>query len=122
MKTISLALNTTDLNDIRKIQSGIIKRSYNLAKQGHTAKSILSFIPNSNNIDGHLCRSGIQKGIDIASAKQEKVIFGGRKNFIRRCKGLITNEEWKNLRILPLYSIGQAVNQRVVSDIFCFRK
>lgn len=35
-----------------------------------------------------------------------KIIFGGRKNFIRRCKGLITNEEWKNLRDNNYYSRG----------------
>jgi IS605 OrfB family transposase len=35
-----------------------------------------------------------------------KIIFGGRKNFIKRCKGLITNEEWKNLRDSNYYSRG----------------
>lgn len=35
-----------------------------------------------------------------------KIIFGGRKNFIKRCKGLISNEEWKNLRDNNYYSRG----------------
>jgi hypothetical protein len=56
--------------------------------------------------------SGLNKlrsseGIDLAKI-DNKTIFGGKKNFIRRCKGLITNAEWKALRIMPIYSIGQA--------------
>lgn len=35
-----------------------------------------------------------------------KIIFGGRNNFIRRCKGLISNEEWKSLRDNNYYSRG----------------
>ena len=35
-----------------------------------------------------------------------KVIFGGKKNFIKRCKGQISNEEWKELRNNNYYSRG----------------
>ena len=35
-----------------------------------------------------------------------KIIFGGRENFIRRCKGLITNKEWRELRDNNYYSRG----------------
>lgn len=35
-----------------------------------------------------------------------KIIFGGRDNFIKRCKGLITNKEWKDLRDNNYYSRG----------------
>ena len=35
-----------------------------------------------------------------------KVIFGGRKNFIKRCKNQISNEEWKELRDNNYYSRG----------------
>jgi IS605 OrfB family transposase len=34
------------------------------------------------------------------------VTFGTKKMFIRRCKGLITNEEWKNCRNNRFYSRG----------------
>lgn len=36
----------------------------------------------------------------------ENVIFGGRKNFFDRMKGLITKDEFKKKRLSPLYSIG----------------
>lgn len=35
-----------------------------------------------------------------------KVIFGGKKNFIKRCKGTISNEEWKYIRDSHYYSRG----------------
>ena len=36
-----------------------------------------------------------------------KVIFGGKRNFIRRCKNLITREQFlENKKLNPLYSIG----------------
>ena len=107
MKTLSLVVDTANLQPLRTQQTQVIKRAYGLAKQGFDFKAIHRAIPTTQ-LDGHLHRSAIQRGIDLASAKQPKVIFGGRKNFIRRCKGLITNDEWKALRVMPLYSIGQA--------------
>lgn len=34
------------------------------------------------------------------------VVFGGKKNFIKRRKGLITKEQWKDLRTNELYARG----------------
>ena len=38
--------------------------------------------------------------------KQPKVIFGGKFNFIQRCKHQISKEEFKLNKLNPLYSIG----------------
>ena len=40
-----------------------------------------------------------------------KPVFGGRKNFERRIKGQISSQEWKELRMNPLYSIGEGVQK-----------
>jgi IS605 OrfB family transposase len=42
----------------------------------------------------------------IENNKIPPVTFGTKKMFIRRCKGLITNEEWKKCRNNRLYSRG----------------
>ena len=42
----------------------------------------------------------------IENNKIPPVTFGTKKMFLRRCKGLITNEEWKSLRNNRLYSRG----------------
>src|SRR5699024_795898 len=47
-----------------------------------------------------------------------KVIFGGRNNFIKRCKGQITNEEWKELRDNNYYSRGDKTKEyRVIHTL-----
>lgn len=40
--------------------------------------------------------------------KDNKVIFGGKKNFFDRLKGKISREEYQLKRLLPLYSVGEA--------------
>ena len=37
----------------------------------------------------------------------KKVIFGGKKNFFQRLKGLITKEQYKQNRLVPLTSFGE---------------
>jgi hypothetical protein len=107
MKTLSIAIDTTSLNNIRSDQTQIIRRAYVKAKKRLEFKTIRELLQQPTDLDGHLYRCGIQRGIDLAKV-DTKSIFGGKKNFIRRCKGLITNAEWKALRIMPIYSIGQA--------------
>ena len=41
--------------------------------------------------------------------KDEKVIFGGKKNFFDRLEGKISREEYQLKRLLPLYSVGEAL-------------
>ena len=40
--------------------------------------------------------------------KDNKVIFGGKKNFFDRLKGKISREEYQLKRLLPLYGVGEA--------------
>ena len=40
--------------------------------------------------------------------KDEKVIFGGKKNFFDRLEGKISKEEYQLKRLFPLYSVGEA--------------
>lgn len=51
----------------------------------------------------------IKKDKESDSAKP--IIFGGKSNFIKRCKHQITKEQFNENRLLPLYSIGEA-NQK----------
>ena len=41
--------------------------------------------------------------------KDEKVIFGGKKNFFDRLRKKISKEEYQLKRLLPLYSVGEAL-------------
>lgn len=67
----------------------------------------------SESINSHLLNS-IQyqaKALYNSRPDEHAVIFGGRSNFIKRCKNKITKEEWNELRLCPIYSVGEA-NQK----------
>lgn len=40
--------------------------------------------------------------------KEKKVIFGGKKLFLNRCKNKISKEKFKLKKLLPLYSVGES--------------
>ena len=63
-------------------------------------------------IKSHLKNSAIYKAKEIIVANTEKsVIFGGRNNFIKRCQNKVSREEFLKKRLLPIYSVGQAINK-----------
>ncbi len=61
----------------------------------------LERIADTPDVDGHLMRSGAARGFNLFSTGNS-MIFGSKKEFVRRCKGLITNEQWKIEREHPL--------------------
>lgn len=78
-------------------------------KRKQTAKTILNNIPL---MECWFISSASKDAIAKHLASPEhRVIFGGKKAFIRRCKGLITKDEWDKKRLSPLCSIGEA-NQK----------
>lgn len=111
MKTIKLALSTPELDDLRRIQSSIIRRAFVWQTKKGIAKLNEPRLQPQDKLSGHLIRSAIIRAQWLSLQDHPKQIFGGRGEFIRRCKGLITNKEWKLARIHPLFSVGQA-NQK----------
>ena len=79
-----------------------------------TTKELTALQKNLNNIElvkSHLKNSAIHKAKEIIATGAEKsVIFGGKNNFIKRCLNKISREEFLKKRFLPIYSIGQAIN------------
>ena len=67
-----------------------------------------------NNIDlmnDWFCRSAIGEAYQLIkfNIEKTKIIFGGKGNFIKRCKGLISRDQFlENKKLNPLYSIGTA--------------
>ena len=61
----------------------------------------------------------LNKDINVFSKKNKnkvKVIFGGKNNFKKRCEGKITAEEFKSLKLKPLYSIGTRSNKCIAGN------
>ena len=114
MQTIKIkyTIDATDkllLNDYIKQYNHVYRVAFNNL-QSHK-KNKLSELTNLNNID-------LLDSWFIQSANYEvktlyklvgdkKVIFGGRKNFIKRCQHKITYDEFNSYRFQPLCSYGE---------------
>ena len=116
MKTIKLPYNTTeDLTSILKQYSNIVRYSYNRFLDGKTEKDIRLLTKELRSID--LLNSWlIQCGIKDAKAiqtrfKNEKVIFGGKYNFIKKCKGLTSEDELDIKRLSHINIQGELLKQ-----------
>lgn len=59
-------------------------------------------------IKSHLLNSAIYDSKALYNENGHKVIFGGRNNFIKRCKHKIDKETFQLKRLVPLYSVGEA--------------
>lgn len=87
---------------------------YNRKQDGLTMKQIEKQIKSLNNIE--LLDSWFIRCSFYDIPQKSKVIFGGKKNYFDRHKGLITNEEYKAKRLKPIYSLGEIVNKSVKAN------
>lgn len=74
-----------------------------------TQISIMQKSMNNVFIDTHFLGSAIYNARAIINRiGNNRIVFGGKKLMISRCKGNISHEEWRLRRLSPLCSIGQA--------------
>jgi len=101
-----------DLYERRKTQSSAYRYAYNRLKDVVSQKDIYHLIKDKFNLPTWFNRSAIVRANGQYKAdktnKVIKKIFGGKKNFTRRCKNYITNKEWKDKRLEDLYSVGHS--------------
>jgi len=64
---------------------------------------------NQNLMNSHLLNSCIYDCKTLIKKQKEnkQIIFGGKQNFLDRCKKKIAKEEFKEKRLRPLYSVGE---------------
>jgi len=118
------------LNLLRKEYSSVVRYSFNRLKEGYTEKDIRSFLNglnglnglnNINNLDVWTKQCGILEAKAILTRNPDnKVIFGGKSNFIKLLKNKISKEEYQENRLLPLTIYGQKVehgNRKFKLDI-----
>ena len=129
MKTIKLPIEYSNLEDLEilqeymRLQNNVIRIAYNRFRENLSEKEIRLFLKTmilhseSIVIDSWFIQSGIYKAKEMYSKDLEsfkssgifpKRIFGSKNNLIKRSKGLISKEEFKNNRTLPLLIIGEA--------------
>ena len=115
--TFPIQLNKEDSMLIRKMQqeqSSMIRSAYKMAEIGIGEKemraSLSARFPGV--LDSWYKQSAIYSGRGMYASdkalKKPARIFGGKNYFIKRSKGLITEQQWKDKRTLPLYVIGES--------------
>ena len=118
MITLKLKYNTSEENKslIREYQrqyTSCLHFSYNrlIDNPNISEISLRKYQANLSNIGlikSWLYQCAIKEAKQIyASHKGRNIVFGGRKNYIKRTKGDISNSEWKELRLRNIYSIGE---------------
>lgn len=114
IRTIKLPYTTSELAEIKKYvenYNSILRFTYNRlydVKFKLSTAEVTALQKNMNNVilDSHFLNSAQREARQLKD--REKVIFGGKHNFIQRCKGKISRKEFLSNRIQPLYSIGMA--------------
>lgn len=129
MKTIKLPIEYLNMEDMEilqeytRLQNNVIRIAYNRFREKLSEKEIRLFLKTMNlhsesiSIDSWFIQSGIYKAKEMYSKDLEysksngifpKRIFGGKSNLIKYSKKLISKEEFKNNKLLPLLIIGEA--------------
>ena len=117
MITLKIKYKTTEdglnlIKEYRKQYSSVLHFAYNRRYEGISEKDVEHQISSLNNIPlikSYLKRCAVKNATQLLKDEGEKqLIFGGRKNFIKRCKGKITKDEFLNKRLSKLFIIGEA--------------
>ena len=117
MITLKIKYTTTEdglnlIKEYRKQYSSVLHFAYNRRYEGVSEKSIehqISLLNNIPLIKSYLKRCAVKNATQlIKDGDNKQLIFGGKKNFIDRCKGKISKDEFLNKRLSKLYIIGEA--------------
>ena len=117
MITLKIKYTTTEdglnlIKEYRKQYSSVLHFAYNRRYEGVSEKNIEHQISSLNNIPlikSYLKRCAVKNATQlIKDGDNKQLIFGGKRNFIERCKGKITKDEFLNKRLSKLFIIGEA--------------
>ena len=120
IQTIVLSYQSDQQHEIHRLQKQLsiaTRYAYKRSKDGWTQIQTRNTIESLNNVssDAFLNQCAVANGYSIhklaQDGNQDKVIFGSRKNLELRSTSKISNEQWKQSRLLPIHCIGES-NQK----------
>lgn len=101
-------LNKPDVQDDIRIFSSMVRIAFNRFQDGYSEKQITKYLDDRFKTNCWVVRSATKEAHALFdSQKQNKVVFGGKWNLTQYLKGLITKEQFKQNRLMPLCSIGE---------------
>ena len=116
MITLKIKYSTESCNHViiqeyRKQYSSVLHCAYNLRFNNISEKDTEHQLKVLNNIDligSYLKKCAVKHATQLLEKKSDKpMIFGGKKNFLLRCQGKISKDEFKQKRLSKLYIIGE---------------
>ena len=77
---------------------------------GKQLRNLPFSLSNLELLDTWMVENAIKEAERICASEKnnQKIIFGGKKNLLRRQRNLISKEEWKNIRLGQLNIVGEA--------------
>ncbi len=112
MKTVKLQItNKPDVLDDMRIFSSIVRMAFNRFQEGLSEKEVRAYLRQRFRHNNWILQSAVKEAQAIyLSRGKERVVFGGKWNLKQYLKGLITKEQFKQNRLMPVCSCGQTPN------------
>ena len=109
MKTLKLAIvNKPDLSDAIRVYSSMFRMAYNRLQEGCSENTTWHKLKEIFGVNCWLASSAAKEVHGLVNTSGgKKVLFGGKWNLKQYLKGLITKEQFKYKRLMPLCSIGE---------------
>lgn len=107
--------NHINIDDYIRQFNNVIRFAYNRFQENKrlslsdVEKIVKSKMNNIEILDASLIKVAVNKAKSI---KKENIIFGGKHNFFRRIKNLITKEEWLEYKNKPLMLRGSSCDNK----------
>ena len=116
MITLKIKYTTTEnglnlIKEYRKQYSSVLHYAYNRRYEGDSEKETEHQLNSLNNIPlikSYLKRCATKHATQLIKTDERKRIFGGKKNFIDRCKEKISRDEFLVKCLSNLFIIGEA--------------
>ena len=100
--------NNPDLSDAIRVYSSMFRMAYNRLQEGCSENIAWHKIKEIFGVNCWLASSAVKEAHGLLNTRcGQKVLFGGKGNLVRYLKGLITKEQFKRKRLVPLCSIGE---------------
>ena len=110
MKTLKLAItNSPDLSDAIRVYSSMFRMAYNRLQEGCSENTTWHKLKDIFGVNCWLASSAAKEAHGLVNTNGgRKVLFGGMRNLKQYLKGLITKEQFKKTRSVPVCSIGES--------------
>ena len=110
MKTVKLQIsNTPDVLEDMRIFSSMGRIAFNRFQDGYSEKQITEYLNTRFVANCWVIRSAIKEAHALFDVQgQRHIVFGGKWNLKQYLKGLISKEQFKQNRLMPLCSVGES--------------